>query len=143
MTTLVKRAPLTELDGMERWLNSMLSGVGFGPVLRPRMPAADVYVSDGKYVIELEVPGFVEKELSIELAGRLLTITGVHEETEEEAARTFRLHERLENEFERSFMLPPEVDVEKVTSTFEGGVLKVFAPVPAATTSRKVPIAAA
>jgi HSP20 family protein len=139
MTTLVKRSPLVEFDGMERWLNTMLSGSGFGPLIRPFLPAADVYLSDGQYVIELEVPGFVEKELAIEISGRMLTITGTHAETKE-LTKTFRLHERLASEFERTFVLPPEVDAEHVTSTFANGVLKVLAPVPTAAVPRKVPI---
>lgn len=139
MTTLVKQSPLVEFDGMERWLNTMLSGIGFGPLVRPFLPAADVYMSGGQYVIELEVPGFVENELSIEISGRMLTITGKHEEMKE-TTKTFRLHERLANEFERTFMLPPEVDSEHLTSTFADGVLKVFAPVPTPVEARKVPI---
>ncbi|HZO97918.1 MAG TPA: Hsp20/alpha crystallin family protein [Gaiellaceae bacterium] len=141
MTPIVKRPPL-ELDGMERWLNSMLSGIGFGPLIRPFLPAADVYVSEGVYVVELEVPGFTESELGVELSGRMLTISGKHEETRE-ATKAFRLHERLADEFERTFVLPPEVDVEKVASTFVNGVLRVTAPLPAAAKARKVPITTA
>jgi len=115
MTTLVKRSPFIELEPVDRWLNTMLSGIGF------------------------EVPGFVEKELAVEITGRMLTITGKHvEEKEEEKA--FRLHERLANEFERTFMLPPEVDLEKITSIFANGVLKVYAPLPVEATPHKVPI---
>jgi len=142
MTTVVKRTPIVELDGMERWLNTMLSGIGFGPLVQPFLPAADVYISEGQFVIELEVPGFAEKELGIEVAGRMLTITGEHEE-ETKAEKAFRLHERLASEFERTFVLPPEADVEKVTSSFADGVLKVFAPLPAPQQPRKVPITSA
>ena len=139
MTTLVKRSPFIELEPVDRWLNTMLSGIGFGPLIRPFLPAADVYVAEGKFVIELEVPGFVEKELAVEITGRMLTITGKHvEEKEEEKA--FRLHERLANEFERTFMIPPEVEVEKITSIFRNGVLKVFAPLPVEVAPHKVPI---
>ena len=139
MTTLVKRTPFVEFDGMERWLNTTLSSMGFGPLIRPFLPAADVYVAEGMYVIELEVPGFAEKELSVEISGRMLTIVGKHAE-EKETAKTFRLHERLANEFERTFMLPPEVEVEKITSMFANGVLKVHVPLPVTVEARKVPI---
>jgi HSP20 family protein len=142
MTTLVRRTPFVEFDGIERSLNTMLSGIGFGPLIRPFLPAADVYISEGQFVIELEVPGFVEKELTIEVTGRMLTITGRHEETKE-PERVFRLHERLAKEFERTFVLPPEAEVEEVTSIFADGVLRVLAPLPAAQQPRKVPITSA
>ena len=142
MTALMKQPPFVELDGMERWLNGMLSNIGFGPLIRPFLPAADVYTAEGKYVIELEVPGFLEKELTIEVTGRMLTVKGMHADETKEETKSFRLHERLANEFERTFMLPPEADIEKITSTFEHGVLKVFAPIPALAQPRKVPILA-
>lgn len=144
MTTLVKQSPLYELEGMDRWLNNMLAGIGFGPLIKPSLlqptfPATDVYISGGKYVIELEVPGFLEKEFTIEVFGRMLTITGIRAEPKE-TTKTFRLHERLATEFERTFVLPPEFDGEQVTATFANGVLKVFAPLPATTEPYKVPI---
>jgi len=129
MTTLMRRTPL------------VVSGMGFGPLVRPFLPAADVYVSGGNFVIELEVPGFAEKELGIEVTGRTLTITGTHAETEG-PEKAFRLHERLA-EFERTFVLPPDVDVEKVTSTFADCVMQVLAPLPAPREARRVPITSA
>jgi len=142
MTTLVKSSPFVELDGVDSWLNTMLSGIGFGPLVRPFLPAADVFITENQFVIELEVPGFVETELGIEVTGRKLTITGKHEETNA-PEKAFRLHERLAGEFERTFVLPPEADLEKVTSTFADGVLKVFAPLPVAQLPRTVPITSA
>ena len=38
----------------------ILDGIGFGPFT---VPAADFYETDHDFVIELEVPGFEEKEL--------------------------------------------------------------------------------
>jgi HSP20 family protein len=129
MTTLVRQSPVDQI----------LSGIGFGPLIRPYLPAADVYVAEGTFVIELEVPGFLEKELAIEVTGRVVTITGRHSE-ENGNGKTFRLHERFASEFERRFTLPAELDSEQVTSTFANGVLKVLAPLPPAQVPRKVPI---
>jgi HSP20 family molecular chaperone IbpA len=46
----------------------------------------------------------------------------------EEKEKSFRLHERLEREFERTFVLPVEVDTDHVTAKFGKGVLEVHAP---------------
>ena len=56
-TTLVRRPPFIDLEPMDRWVNTMLSGMGFGSLVRTYLPAADVYVSDGSYVVELETQG--------------------------------------------------------------------------------------
>jgi HSP20 family protein len=106
----------------------------------PLAPAADVYETPEELVFELEVPGYEEKELGLEVSDHMLTITGTHEETTEEVDKTFRLHERIGGTFERAFMLPPEIDGEHVTATFEKGLLKVRAPKAEAARPRKIAI---
>jgi HSP20 family protein len=137
MTMLVKPPPFFELDVMERRLRRMLEGIGFAPAL---IPAADVYETEKEWVVELEVPGYEEKELTLEASDHSLTIKGAREEVKAENEKTFRLHERLEREFERTFALPSEVDTEHVTATFVKGVLEVHAPKLSIGEPRKIPI---
>jgi HSP20 family protein len=115
----------------------MLEGFGFTPAL---LPAADVYQTGKEWVVELEVPGYEEKELSLEVSDHSLTIKGSREQVMEEKDKTFRLHERLEREFERTFTLPPDIDTEHVTAKFVKGVLEVHAPLTTMNASREIPI---
>ena len=138
MTMLVKPPSFLEFDSMERRLRRMFEGIGFVPTL---IPAADVYETEKQWVVELEVPGYEEKELSIEISDCCLTVKGTREEVkDEETERSFRIHERLEREFERTFALPAEVDTEHVTAKFVKGVLEVHAPKLSITESRTIPI---
>ena len=132
MATLVKQPLLPDFDVMERRLRRMFEG--------PLAPAADVYETPEELVVELEVPGYEEEELGLEVSDHMLTITGAHEQTAEEIDKTFRLHERIGGAFERTFMLPPEIDGERVTATFEKGLLKVHAPKAEAARPRKIAI---
>jgi hypothetical protein len=68
-------------------------------------------------IVELEAPGFDEKELSLEVSDHTLTIKGERAKEKEEREKTFYLHERIEKHFERQFKLPPEADVEHVKAT--------------------------
>lgn len=95
---------------------------GFAPAL---VPAADVYEADGEFVVE------------IELSDHTLTVKG---EKVEKTEKAFRLHERLERAFERRFALPADADTERVTATFEKGVLELHAPKVATAKPRKVAI---
>jgi HSP20 family protein len=104
------------------------------------MPAADVYETPDEYVFELEVPGYEEQELGIELSDHSLTVKGSRTETMDVDDKSYRLHERLEGTFERMLTLPREVDSELVTAEFENGVLKVHAPKLATAQPRKVAI---
>lgn len=125
MATIVRWSPFQELEQLERRMRRMFEGPGmFGS----QLPAADLYESEAEYVLELEVPGFEEKELKIEVTDHTLTVKGERKEEKEEKDKAFFLHERLEKSFERRFALPDEADTEKIAATFKGGVLKVAAP---------------
>lgn len=137
MTTLIKWTPFRELDTVERRMRRMFEDIGFGPFT---VPAADFYETTHDYVIELEVPGFDEKELGIEVSDHTLTVKGERTEEAVEEEKAFRFHERLEKTFERQFYLPPEADTEHVKATFAKGVLEVHTPKVLETTPRKVTI---
>lgn len=49
---------------------------------------------------------------------------------------------RLERQFERTFKLPPEADLERVEATFKTGVLEVHVPKIEQAKARKVEIKA-
>ena len=90
MTTLVRWDPFRELDLFDRVR-------GFGPSLMriPALPATDIYERDDEYVVEIEVPGYEEKELTIEVLDHTLTVKGAHETESDKAEKTYRLQERL------------------------------------------------
>ncbi len=114
MTALVTWTPFRELDRMERSMRHIL-GFDFAPM----PPAADIYETTDEFVFELEVPGYDEKELAIELTDRVLTVKGEHMTKAEEHEKAFHLQERIEREFERRFELPSTVETEKMTASFE------------------------
>ena len=128
MSTIVKWAPFTttELGAMERRMRRLLeTTTGFAAA---PLPPADVYETGDEYVVELEVPGYEEKELTVEVADHTLAIKGRRDAKKEEKPREFSLQERLEREFERRFVLPAEADTERVKASFAKGVLEVHTP---------------
>jgi HSP20 family protein len=140
MPSLVKQTLLPDVELMERRLQRMFDRTPLTGFLPTVLPAADIYETDGEYVVELEVPGYKEKELTIEVSDHMLTVTGSREETRTEAKKAYRLQERLEGTFTREFRLPPATDSEHVTARFEQGVLEVHTPKLAPATARKVAI---
>lgn len=137
MTTLVRWSPFHELDLMEQRMRSLLDDVGSTPAL---LPAVDVYETEDEFVLELEVPGYEEKELTIEAFDHTVAIAGERKELEEKSDKIFRLHERLESRFERRFQFPPEADTNNLKAVFEKGVLEVHAPKPPQAKPRKIAI---
>ena len=135
---IVRWTPFQELDSMERQLRRAFEEVGFAPTL---VPPADVYETDDEFIVELEVPGYEEKELAVEVSDHTLRIKGERTETTREEKKDFRLRERLERHFERRFSLPADADPEHLKATFGTGVLKVRAPKVQTAKPRKVQIA--
>ncbi len=125
MTTLVRWSPFQDLDVIERRMRRLLEDVGVAP---EPLPAADLYETPSEVVVSIDVPGFEEKELEIEVSDHTLTVKGERREEKERKDKTFHLHERLEKHFERRFTMPSETDLEKVKAVFGKGVLEVHVP---------------
>lgn len=136
--TIVRWKPFQELDTIER-MRRMFDEFSIAPL---SLPATDVYETTGEYVYELEVPGFEEKELTVEVTDHMLTIKGERLEEKETKEKTYRLHERLSRSFERSFELPREADTTRIDADFTKGVLTVHAAKEKVEEPRKVAIAA-
>jgi HSP20 family protein len=134
---LTRRTPFQELEAFERRTRRLFDELGFSQAI---VPSADVYERKGEYVYELEIPGFEEKELEIEITDHVLTVKGERAEVKEEKDKTFWLHERLARAFERRFELPPEADTQKVKAEFKKGILAVHAPKAITAAPKKVEI---
>jgi len=119
----VKWSPFRDMEALERRVRRL-----FDEPLLPALPAADVYETEGEFVVELEVPGFEEKDLAIEIGDHTLSVTGTRSTVEDKEDKSFRLHERLEASFARRFDLPGEADTTSVEAGFEQGVLTIRAP---------------
>lgn len=90
-----------------------------------QLPAhASVREDAGKYVIELDVSDFTERELGVEALAPRLTIRGDQLETAEDFGRAFRLHERLEE----TFRLPDDADADQIKVFYRHGTLEIHVP---------------
>ena len=134
--TIVKWTPFMELDPIERRMRRWLEDVGFAPFVAP---PTDIYETEEEYVVELEVPGFDEKELTVEVVDHTLAIRGERAKAEEKA-KEFTLQGRLARQFERRFVLPVEADTNHMKAVFAKGVLEVHTPKTPIAKPRKVAI---
>jgi len=139
MTTLARWTPFRELDLMDRQMRRLLGDGVYGV---PQLPAADVYETPLEFVVELEVPGCGEKDLSLEVTDHTIVVKGEVETTKEESEKKFLLLERSERMFERRFHLPDDADTDKLTATFSKGVLELHTPKVVQAKPRKIAIAA-
>jgi HSP20 family protein len=101
------------------------------------MPALDVFEKDGKLHINAELPGIQDKDIAIEVADDVLTISGEKRDEREVKEDNYYRSERSYGSFRRQIALPAGADTDNVEATFKDGVLKIALPLKAATTSAK------
>ncbi len=119
------------LAGVDHWFDNLLDSSLFGS--SSAVPAVDVRETPEAYLMEIDLPGLSEKDVEVKVDNNLLTISSKKEETKEEKANGYILKERRAARFQRSFVLPDEVEREKISASFTNGVLALsFPKVPAA-----------
>jgi HSP20 family protein len=88
-------------------------------------PHVDVRETDKEIVVEAELPGIDDKDISLSLQDGVLTIRGEKKHEHDEENENYRMTERRYGSFQRSLRLPDTVDDDKVEANFDKGVLKV------------------
>jgi HSP20 family protein len=116
-----------------------LSQVGWGKMMAPSI---DLSENDKEFVVEAELPGMDEKDVSVTLSNGVLTLKGEKKSEREEKKDDYHLMERSYGSFHRSFQLGDAVDPDKVSATFDKCVLKVTLAkrVEAAMAEKRIPI---
>jgi len=91
---------------------------------RYNVPAVNIMEDEKEYRVELVAPGIDNKEVQINLEDDVLTISS---EKEEKNKRYMR-REFNYTAFSRSFVVPEEVDVDKITADHKNGILTLHLP---------------
>ena len=89
----------------------------------PKYEAMD---TEDKFEVKLHLPEFKANEIDVELraAGRLLTVTGKHEEKHWEKGK----QGQYSTKFQHTFSLDPSIMVDEITATYENGEMVIGAP---------------
>lgn len=93
-------------------------------------PEADLVETENEIRVVVELPGMKPEDVNVDLENNVLTISGEkHEErTEGSEKDTWHLSERRYGRFSRSFVLPREVEHDRIQASYADGVLNVTIP---------------
>lgn len=89
---------------------------------------ADEFETDDHYVIELEVPGIIKEETSVQVVDGILIVSGKKQRASEFAEVRFHRRERRLGEYQRSFTVPAFVELENIKARFDLGILTIRFP---------------
>lgn len=87
----------------------------------------DVLETDKAYELQMALPGFEKKDITLEVINGYLKISGERKFEEKKEATYHRL-ETYYGSFERKFKLPGSINDEKIDAEFKNGILFVSLP---------------
>ena len=100
----------------------------------------DIYEKDEKIIVEAELAGVEKEDISVDVKGKVLTLSGVRKHDEEVAEERRYRRERSYGTFERKFTLPFEVESDDIVAHFNNGLLKLTISKPETQVAKKITI---
>lgn len=137
-TRLAVSDPFADLDPFERWnpFRPLFGSRGarnaedpiFAQLQRSVSPPVDIAEDDDAYHVSVELPGASKSDLTIEVKDDLLTVRGEKKSERQDRKEHPRRVERFYGAFSRSFTLPPNAAADRISASFENGVLALAIP---------------
>lgn len=121
---------LSTFEEMDKLFDNFWRSVGF-PTGAIGLPSLDIYSEDDKHmVVEMQAPGFDEKDIEINVREGVLEIRGQKTEKQEDGDRKRSYMVRESNaSFARRVVLPEGADADNISAELDKGLLKVTVPV--------------
>jgi len=103
-------------------------------------PACDLSETADAYQLRLDVPGIKPDDITVQVTGDSVRISGERKEEKEDKDKMFHRIERRSGSFCEALHLPGAVNEEKVQAEFHDGVLTVTLPKSEAARTRTVKV---
>lgn len=91
-------------------------------------PAADLSETNSSLEIKMDMPGVKPEEVSIEVTGNTVRISGERKEEKEQKDKTWHRVQRASGQFSETLTLPCAIKENEVKAEFHDGVLVVTLP---------------
>lgn len=90
----------------------------------------DIKEVDNQYVLDIEMPGFNKKDISVELNDGYLTISGNKSSNNDEKDTKGNIirQERYSGSYSRSFYVGDSIKKEDIKANYDNGELKIYLP---------------
>ncbi len=95
---------------------------------RGRGMETDVREEDGKYLVDINLPGFNKENVTVTFEKGYLNIEAKTETVNEDNRENYLLKERYCGAMSRSFYLGEEINEDEIEATFKNGILTLSIP---------------
>jgi HSP20 family molecular chaperone IbpA len=103
------------------------------------LPPVDIYEQGNALMVVADMPGVDEKTVQLNFENGVLTINGHVEHKIDEGFRAIYAEYKW-GDYQRSFSVPEEIDVEKIAAKVKHGVLSITLPRVPKPQSRQIPV---
>jgi HSP20 family protein len=128
--------PFSDLDA---WTRSLLTGQT-GSSRTPRFMPMDLCKINDHYVLTADLPGVDPGSVDVSVDNGMLTISAHRTARSEESAQ-WLANERFFGSYRRQLSLGEGIDAEKISATYENGVLTCTIPLAEKAKPRKIDVA--
>lgn len=132
MSNLIRWEPMREMMTLREAMDRLFDDAFTRPINNGNnnwgAPAIDLYQTNEDVVVRAALPGLKIEDVQISITGDVLTLKGEFKQDNEVKEATYHIKEQRYGSFERSVMLPIDVQSEKARAEFENGVLTVTLP---------------
>lgn len=138
---ITRWAPFSAFTSLEREMQDMLDRFALKPWSGDVdwRPTTDVSREDGDLVVHAELPGIDADDVSVEVQGNVLRISGTKESETRIGDEDRYLRERHFGSFRRDILLPDGVDTDAIEAALDSGVLTVRVHLPEETPEEPAP----
>jgi HSP20 family protein len=131
MSNLIRWEPVREMMTLREAMDQLFSDAFTRPVSMSGgsvIPAIDVYQNNDAVVVKAALPGLKADDVQISVTADVLTLCGEFKQENEKKDTTYHIREQRFGSFERSIMLPSDVQTDKAKADFENGILTITLP---------------
>ncbi|MFL5494570.1 MAG: Hsp20/alpha crystallin family protein [Gemmatimonadales bacterium] len=144
---ITSRRPLDPFSNLRRLNSALDEAFGSWPAQEnfpasSWFPACDVFEDKDSVKLLAELPGVRPEDVKLSVENNLLTIRGEKQRQSGDLSGKVHSVERSYGRFERSFALPSTIDPDRISASFEHGILTVTIPKAERARPREIPVSA-
>ena len=128
---LMRTDPFRELDRLTQQV--------FGTAARPAAMPMDAWQENGQFVVALDLPGVTADSVDLSVEGNVLTVRAERKDPTDPDVELIA-SERPRGVVSRQLILGDTLDTEKITASYDAGVLTLRIPVAEQAQPRKISI---
>jgi HSP20 family protein len=122
------REMMTLREAMNRLFDDSFTRPISGNGNSSTIPTIDLYQTNDEVVVRASLPGLKSDDVQISVTGEVLTLRGEIKAVNEKKEATWHVRENRFGAFERTIMLPTDVQTDKAKADFENGILTITLP---------------